>query len=99
VWSDSLSVRRMANVIMPDVPTLVLRSAKTSRSSCVWIDEDYDVLSEGEVVGRIFKGKGIRRPWFWAIAYGHHRDRKPSHGYEPTGEAAMAAFRKSWLRE
>jgi len=27
------------------------------------------------------------------------RDRTPTHGYEPTREAAMAAFAKSWRRE
>jgi hypothetical protein len=26
-------------------------------------------------------------------------DRTPTHGYEPTREAAMAAFAKSWRRE
>jgi hypothetical protein len=29
----------------------------------------------------------------------HHEDRTPTHGYEPTREAAMAAFAKSWRRE
>jgi len=27
------------------------------------------------------------------------KDRWPMHGYEPTREAAMAAFAKSWRRE
>jgi hypothetical protein len=31
--------------------------------------------------------------------HGHHEDRTPTHGYEPTREAAMAAFAKSWRRE
>jgi hypothetical protein len=30
--------------------------------------------------------------------FGHHEDRTPTHGYEPTREAAMAAFAKSWRR-
>jgi len=30
---------------------------------------------------------------------GHHEDRTPTHGYEPTREAAMAVFAKSWRRE
>jgi hypothetical protein len=34
-----------------------------------------------------------------ALAFGHHQDRTPTHGYEPTREAAMAAFAKSWRRE
>ena len=28
-----------------------------------------------------------------------HEDRTPTHGYEPTREAAMAAFAKSWRRQ
>jgi hypothetical protein len=35
----------------------------------------------------------------WTLAYGHHDDRTPTHGYEPPREAAMAAFAKSWRRE
>jgi hypothetical protein len=31
----------------------------------------------------------------WALAFGHHEDRTPTHRYEPTREAAMAAFVKS----
>jgi hypothetical protein len=38
-------------------------------------------------------------PWVWTLAYGQHRDRSPTHGFEPTREAAMAAFAKSWRRE
>jgi hypothetical protein len=37
-------------------------------------------------------------PWMWTLAFGHHEDRTPTH-YEPTREAAMAAFAKSWRRE
>jgi hypothetical protein len=33
-------------------------------------------------------------------ASGHNGDiRRAAHGYEPTREAAMAAFAKSWRRE
>jgi hypothetical protein len=28
-----------------------------------------------------------------------HEERTPTHGYEATREAAMAAFAKSWRRE
>ena len=37
--------------------------------------------------------------WLWTLAFGQHEDRWPTHGYEPTREAAMAAFAKSWRRE
>jgi len=35
----------------------------------------------------------------WTLGYGHHDDRMPTHGYDATREAAMAAFAKSWRRE
>jgi hypothetical protein len=35
----------------------------------------------------------------WTLAFGQHEDPTPTHGYEPTREAAMAAFAKSWRRE
>jgi hypothetical protein len=37
--------------------------------------------------------------WLWTLAYGQHEDRTPTHGYEATREAAMAAFARSWRRE
>jgi hypothetical protein len=43
-----------------------------------------------------------RRPVIGAtmtLAFWHDEDRAPTHGYEPTREAAMAAFAKSWRRE
>ena len=41
----------------------------------------------------------VGTPWMSTSAYGYHEDRTPTHGYEPTREAAMAAFAKSWRRE
>jgi len=41
----------------------------------------------------------VGAPWFWPLAYGYHHDRKPTHGYAATREAAMAAFAKSWRRK
>jgi hypothetical protein len=35
----------------------------------------------------------------WMLGYGFPEDRSPTHGYEATREAAMAAFAKSWRRE
>jgi len=50
---------------------------------------------------RIFNAAAspVGQPWLWTLAYGYHEDRTPTHGYEPTREAAMAAFAKSWRRE
>ena len=81
--------------------SLVLTRASVSRSSGEWSDDDYDVLAEGIVVGRIMKAIAapVGSPWFWTLAFGYHCDRRPTHGYEPTREAAMAAFAKSWRRK
>jgi hypothetical protein len=50
----------------------------------------------GKIVGRIYKAAAapVGSPWMWTLAFGHHEDRTPTHGYEATREAAMAAFAK-----
>jgi hypothetical protein len=75
---------------------LILKRASASRSSGEWSDDDYDVLADGIVVGRIMKAAAapVGSPWLWTLGYGHHEDRTPVYGYEPTREAAMAAFAK-----
>jgi hypothetical protein len=80
---------------------LTLKRATASRPSGEWKDEDYDVLADGAVVGRIFKvhAAPVGTPWMWTLVFWHHEDRAPTHGYAPTREAAMAAFAKSWRRE
>ena len=85
----------------PVMSSLILKRASTSRSSGEWNDEDYDVLADGVAVGRIMKVRAapVGTPWMWTLAFGHHEDRSPTHGYEATREAAMAAFAKSWRRE
>ena len=59
------------------------------------------MLANGAVVGRIFKvhAPPVGTPWMWALAFGHHEERTPTHGYAETREAAMAAFAKSWRRQ
>jgi hypothetical protein len=41
----------------------------------------------------------VGQPWMWTLAFGHHEDRTPTHGYAATREAAMTAFAKTWRRE
>ena len=79
---------------------LILKRASASRLSGEWNDDDYDVLADGAVVGRIMKAAAapVAAPWMWTLAFGHHEDRTPIYGYEATREAAMAAFAKSWKR-
>ena len=67
------------------------------RAPIDWNQEDYEVLEDGVVVGRVFLMPiGLKgRPWMWAS--GHNGDiKRAAYGYEPTREAAMAAFAKSW---
>jgi hypothetical protein len=70
---------------------LTLKRASASRPSGEWNDDDFDVLTNGAVVGRIFKvhAAPVGMPWMWTLAFGHHEDRAPTHGYEATREAAM----------
>jgi hypothetical protein len=84
-----------------DKDYLTLKRASASRTSGGWNDDDYDVLADGKVVGRIFKSAAapVGTPWFWTLADGYHEDRTPTHGYEPTRESTIFAFAKSWLRE
>jgi len=84
-----------------DKDYLVLKRASASRSSGAWNDDDFDVLADGVVVGRILKvhAAPVGSPWMWTLAFGQHEDRTPTHGYAETREAAMAAFAKSWRRE
>jgi hypothetical protein len=79
---------------------LILKRASGSRSSGQWSDEDYDVLADGIVIGRVMKAAAapVGTPWLWTLAFGQHEDRMPTHGYEPTREAAMEGFAKSWRR-
>jgi hypothetical protein len=80
---------------------LVLKRASAFRPSGEWSDDDYDVLAEGVVVGRIFKANAapVGSSWMWTLAFEHHENRTPTHGYAATREEAMAAFAKSWRRE
>ena len=77
--------------------SLVLKRASASRQSGEWNNDDFDVLAEGVVVGRIMKVHAAPKgsPWMWTLAFGYHEDRAPTHGYEPTRESPMAAFAKS----
>jgi hypothetical protein len=80
---------------------LTLKRAAASRPSGEWKDDDYDVLVQGEAVGRIFNANAapVGSPWTWTLIFPHHTGRSPTHGYAATREAAIAAFAKSWRRE
>jgi hypothetical protein len=65
--------------------SLLLKRASASHSSGEWND-DYDVLADSEVVGRIMKvhAAPVGTPWMWTLAFWHQEDRTPTHGYEAT---------------
>jgi hypothetical protein len=86
---------------MGTMSDLLLRRASQNRAGAEGAD-DYDVVgADGLIIGRIFKATQVPAgtPWMWTLAYGQHEDRTPTHGYEPTREAAMQVFAKSWERE
>jgi hypothetical protein len=87
-------------MIEPGQDVLILKRASASRSSGEWSDDDYDVVADGVVVGRIFKANAapVGSPWMWAFILPHQEGRRPTHGYAATREGAMAAFAKSWRR-
>jgi hypothetical protein len=65
--------------------TLILKRASASRPSGEWNEDDFDVLADGVVVGRIkANASPVGATWMWTLAFGHHEDRSPTHGYEPT---------------
>ena len=49
--------------------SLVLKRASASRSAGEWNDDDFDVLADGAVVGRIMKAAAapVGAPWLWTI--------------------------------
>jgi hypothetical protein len=51
---------------------LILKRASASRPSGEWSDDDYDVLADGVVVGRIFPAAASPEgsPWMWTLAFG-----------------------------
>jgi len=56
---------------------LIPKHASANRPSWQWNDDDFDVLANSEVVGRIFKANAapVGSPWIWTLAFGHHEDR------------------------
>jgi hypothetical protein len=95
---DTFDTEKTARMM---VRHLILKRASASRPLGAWNEDDFDVLADGDVVGRIFKANAapVGAPWMWTPAFGHHEDRTPTHGYAATREDAMAAFAKSWRRE
>jgi hypothetical protein len=73
--------------------SLILKRGKFSRSSGQWQDEDYDVLADGKVVGRIYEDASASTPtelrWFWSITEIVPAS-SATHGHAATREQAKA---------
>jgi hypothetical protein len=78
---------------------LILKRGNASRSSGTWQDEDYDVLTDGKVIGRIYEDASASSPpellWVWSITSIVPAS-PASHGAASTREEAMAKFRGAW---
>jgi hypothetical protein len=71
---------------------LILKRTSLSRPSGQWRDDDYDVLEDGVVVGRIFKSPGAPQDRPWMVTSGHNGEiRRGTHGYAATA-------RRRWRR-
>jgi hypothetical protein len=84
-------MRRLAGASMSDL--LLTSNGRTETK------EDYDVISEGRLVGHIFKPTAapVATPWMWAFVHSRPEDRFPApHGYAATREDAMQAFAHVW---
>jgi hypothetical protein len=81
--------------------SLMLKRASASRPSGEWNDDDYDVLADRIIVGRIMNAAAVPvgQSWLWTLGFEYHEDCTATHGYEATREAAMAAFAKSWRQK
>jgi hypothetical protein len=51
--------------------SLILKRASASRPCGEWSDDDYDVLSDGAVVGRIMNAAAapVGEPWLWTYGF------------------------------
>jgi hypothetical protein len=56
--------------------------------------DDYDIIGEGQVVGRIYRAAAAPpdRPWMWSIT----AVRQTAHGFEASLRDAKAVFAARW---
>jgi hypothetical protein len=82
------------------VTSLILIRARAFRPWGQWQDEDYDVLVDGKVVGRIYENASVSAPpdmrWFWSVTEIVPAIPNRTNGTAATREEAMAKFRAAW---
>ena len=58
---------------------------------------EYEVIANARVIGRIALLCERSKPWFWLISLPFRGDRRhPWRGFEATREAAMEVFARNW---
>jgi hypothetical protein len=81
---------------------LILKRASASRPSGERNEDDFDVIGDGFVVGRIFKVNAapVGQPWMWTLAFGVRPEKKkaqwvrfPMH---LSGHRAKPSNRRQW---
>lgn len=80
------------------MPRLLLKKTSDHYGDPSWSGDDYVVLRDGAVIGRIMKApQGPELlPWFWSIT---DLDCSPSvhnRGFAATREEAMTHFKSRW---
>jgi hypothetical protein len=85
--SERPAVRREAKEDW-EVTDLLLKRSRIA------LNEVYDVVCEGRIVGRIMLTNVPAPYWSWTLAYSFHEGRTPTRGHEATIEAAMAGVRE-----
>jgi hypothetical protein len=89
----------MTDQTAPVSHPLTLRRARDGRAGAGNPD-DYDVMSGGRAIGRIFRSNSAPpgRPWMWTITGAVVMPAVPSHGFAPTLDDAKVAFVTHWCR-
>jgi hypothetical protein len=64
-------------------------------------DDDYEVPSDGVVVGRIFLSvkSPVWQPWIWTLAYGYHEDPHPDPPLRGDPQGCDGGVAKCWRRQ
>src|SRR5262249_2704745 len=72
-----------------------LNRASISCPSGEWNDDDYGVLCDGVVVGRIMKAAAVPvgMSWMWTLTFGHHEDREKLAAGVVLRSGGRSAFR------
>jgi hypothetical protein len=80
------------------VTTLILKTTRSQYGS-PFDNDDYVVLHDGHVIGRIMLHPQVPegRPWLWTITAMDYPPTIHSRGYSATREEAMTDFKAQWL--